>query len=1082
MIYDHCPPPKDGGSAKGVVRYILGYELGTKREKWEERNASYHALIAESLARPDFGVGQVWSPAMGGGIRPSSILALNVGMLATADIEMQGLYKGNKRVKEPAHHEVFAFGNDVRYRDGAMTDAQALEAVRRAYAKIGMGSAAMVLSAHRDTYFDEEDLGPDITLQRPVVKLHIHVARSGIDPVTLRAFNHHQLNTRMDRALREVEIEMGLYHDRGLAVVDYTPDGMKFVRDSTVPERIAWRRELREERLIALERSRYLDNAMREGSFERYVEARIEPRMREVLRKAQDVGAPAHAIDVTNTAARLGCVVQLDAAGGLQLRDVSTARLREKQREEIEQTTAATADWKSLERDENLGKIKARHKRELATETRRLLSEGAVAPVTPAIAAELKSALRDPRILADEVAVERAFVAAVDRDLGLVSRALTQQTSTFSRADVDRYLVDRIHDVGEIERLAERIFADDKTLVMLSPDVADGVWTTTEMQAIEQQIVEHAEGLAQQPDRAYSAERRAQACATMEAERSAPGKPFVLSEEQRTALALNGGLVVILGHSGAGKTTAMEAIRRDAQAAGRSIRGVTIAQAAALRLEVEAGFGSVNTAYALLADGPHRELIPKNGVLVIDEAGMVDSRTMRALLRVARERNSIVVAIGDPRQIQAVGAGGCWKILETAARAAGTFAELTENRRQIHDYQRRAVALTSRAIEREDAPMFARAVRLLEQNDALAFVPTKDDAIAEVVAWYIAEREKSPDVLLVATDRDTVRYLNEELLRRREGRGYQTRYLTHGGTRGLAVGDRFIFGENNTQLGVVNGDTGTVMQTGSVVIGVQLDRTGDVVSFDSTKYQVWDHGYATTVARAQGASVRALGGIVDGAATAEAFHVLIGRSKAALRVLVPKTAFEDALELAEHLRERIVAKGTSVDISAELAKRGGPDTDYARNVNAQRMSAENPERQEWEREWTAMRNRRDIEIRNLAAEYRAKAAIADPKQRKRLRQEQRKAEAAIVEAHQPEDFGVWLHHKAERDEIVLERLEALFTEREPQRREQSLPPRPTVAPKVGVPSPEDLAAIQRHQERERAKQQTIEPPKRGLHR
>jgi hypothetical protein len=192
-------------------------------------------------------------------------------------------------------------------------------------------------------------------------------------------------------------------------------------------------------------------------------------------------------------------------------------------------------------------------------------------------------------------------------------------------------------------------------------------------------------------------------------------------------------------------------------------------------------------------------------------------------------------------------------------------------------------------------------------------------------------------------------------------------------------------------------------------------------------------------------------------------------------VLVPKTAFEDAVELAEHLRDRIVAKG----ISADVAKRGGPDTDYARNVNAQRMSAENPDRQEWEREWTAMRNRRDIEVRNLAAEYRAKAAIADPKQRKRLRQEQRKAEAAIVEAHQPEDFGVWLHRKAERDEIALERLEALLKERAPQRREQSLPPRQTVAPKVGVPSHEDLAAIKRHQEREREKQQAIKPPSRG---
>jgi hypothetical protein len=451
-------------------------------------------------------------------------------------------------------------------------------------------------------------------------------------------------------------------------------------------------------------------------------------------------------------------------------------------------------------------------------------------------------------------------------------------------------------------------------------------------------------------------------------------------------------------------------------------------------------------AQTLLADNPKRELIPRNGVLVIDEAGMVDSRTMRALLRLARERDTAVVAIGDPRQIQAVGAGGPWRILEAAAREAGTFAQLTDNRRQLQDWHQRAVALTSHAIAREDASMFARAVNVLEQNDALAFVPTKDDAIAQAVAWYQAERRKSEDVLLVATDRDSVRYLNEELLRQREDRGYERRYLTEGGTRGLAIGDRFMFGENNSRLGIVNGDTGSVTRTGQTLIGVRLDRTGEVVEFDARKYLVWDHGYATTIARAQGASVRALGGIVDGAATAEAFHVLIGRSKAALRVLVPVTAFEDAGELAEHLHDRIIAKGTSVDIRPEVAKRGGPDTDYARNVNAQRMSAQNPDRQEWEREWTTMRNRRDIALRNLAAQYRAKAAAADPQQKKTLRQEQRKAEAAIVREHQPEDFGVWLHRRNEHQEAALGRLEALFKQRQTVRQVMNKAPAQALEP------------------------------------
>ena len=101
---------------------------------------------------------------------------------------------------------------------------------------------------------------------------------------------------------------------------------------------------------------------------------------------------------------------------------------------------------------------------------------------------ELRAALHDPRILADEMRTERTFIEAVDRDPSLVSRALTQTSSTFGRDDVDRYLLDRVVDVGEIERLARRIFAEDHNLVLLSPDVADGVWTTREMLEIEQQV------------------------------------------------------------------------------------------------------------------------------------------------------------------------------------------------------------------------------------------------------------------------------------------------------------------------------------------------------------------------------------------------------------------------------------------------------------------------------------------------------------------------------------------------------------------------------------------------------------------
>jgi hypothetical protein len=109
-------------------------------------------------------------------------------------------------------------------------------------------------------------------------------------------------------------------------------------------------------------------------------------------------------------------------------------------------------------------------------------------------------------------------------------------------------------------------------------------------------------------------------------------------------------------------------------------------------------------------------------------------------------------------------------------------------------------------------------------------------------------------------------------------------------------------------------------------------------------------------------------GIVGGGATAEAFQVLIGRSMDALRVLVRRTTFDGVGELAQHLRDRTVAKGTTVDISAEVAKRGGPGPITRATSTPQRISAENPDRLDWK--WTAMRNWLDVDIRTRCGIWR----------------------------------------------------------------------------------------------------------------
>lgn len=68
-------------------------------------------------------------------------------------------------------------------------------------------------------------------------------------------------------------------------------------------------------------------------------------------------------------------------------------------------------------------------------------------------------------------------------------------------------------------------------------------------------------------------------------------------------------------------------------------------------------------------------------VLVVDESGMLDQETARALLTAADEAGARVVMVGDRRQLPAVGIGG---VVDAAVRWAPTRVELTD----VHRFRR----------------------------------------------------------------------------------------------------------------------------------------------------------------------------------------------------------------------------------------------------------------------------------------------------------------------------------------------------------------------------------------------------------
>ena len=170
-----------------------------------------------------------------------------------------------------------------------------------------------------------------------------------------------------------------------------------------------------------------------------------------------------------------------------------------------------------------------------------------------------------------------------------------------------------------------------------------------------------------------------------------------LSAEQHRALTLacsDRGLVIIEGQAGTGKSTTLTAIARAHHTDGRRIIVTSTAALAAHRLATELqAAGAPATAYSTA--GLHAALqsgrlqLGPDTTVIHDEAALASTREQHQLLAAVETSGARLITVGDPRQNQAVGAGGLWPDLEHAATENGAHVSLTRIVRATDPVDRR---------------------------------------------------------------------------------------------------------------------------------------------------------------------------------------------------------------------------------------------------------------------------------------------------------------------------------------------------------------------------------------------------------
>jgi len=329
-----------------------------------------------------------------------------------------------------------------------------------------------------------------------------------------------------------------------------------------------------------------------------------------------------------------------------------------------------------------------------------------------------------------------------------------------------------------------------------------------------------------------------------------------------SALAGTRYLLVIEGAAGAGKTTTLAATKATLATGGHRMMVVTptlkAAEVAAREINAPAfsaawlahqwGWRWDNDGHwTCTGDLPTDPvaLLTRGDLLVVDEAGMLDQDTARALLEIARKCEARVALLGDRHQLPAVGRGG---VLDLAAQHTGP--EATVSLDVVHRFADPAYAELSVAMRRGES-VFAELVDR-GQIRLHASEPERIQSLAaEAADAYLTGHSSRA---LMADTREQVAALNAAIRDRLVTAGLvqDDRVVVNETGERLSVGDRVATRRNDWQLGVANRQAWTITDLSDEALTLRNDHglTREVPSWYA---QGWvELAYATTVYGAQG--------------------------------------------------------------------------------------------------------------------------------------------------------------------------------------------------------------------------------------
>lgn len=336
------------------------------------------------------------------------------------------------------------------------------------------------------------------------------------------------------------------------------------------------------------------------------------------------------------------------------------------------------------------------------------------------------------------------------------------------------------------------------------------------------------------------------------------------------------GLDVIVGVAGSGKTTALKVVHHTFAAKGYRVLGTATSGQATRGLREGADVESYTVASLVHRLDRGRLTLDNRTVVLIDEAGMTDDRSLLRLLTAIDAAQAKAVVIGDHHQLSAVGPGGSLEAL--VARHPDAVHVLDQNIRQRDPAERAALEHLRNGDPKAAVDWYAA-------NDRITTSPTRTETIRAAVDAWSRDRDAGHETILLAWRRADVAALNRAARADQIASGHVSGpELEAPGGRRYATGDQVVMLTPDLDRRWVTSERGqvTVVDDQALTIQFKPDRAVTLSGAEIDDDHL-DHAYALTVHRTQGATVDTAHVLADGGGR-ELTYVAMSRARTATQV------------------------------------------------------------------------------------------------------------------------------------------------------------------------------------------------------